>query len=93
MSFSLSHPLCQGDIWETHPIDGIWSALSDPAKFARARVADRGAILEWPEPAAPDGSPRIDVNADGLYAVGFQQRAQPWFERIFHAVFERAKAT
>ena len=52
---------------------GVWSALRDEAKFAQARVAYHGHVLEWPEPAGPDGAPRIDVDADGLHEMAIRQ--------------------
>jgi hypothetical protein len=55
---------------------GIWAALRDTAKFAQARVAYQGRVLEWPEPAGADGSPPIDVDADGLYEMACQQAAR-----------------
>jgi hypothetical protein len=72
---------------------GIWTALRDHAKFSQVRVAEQGAVLEWPDPAGADGSPRIDVDADGLYAMSLQQSAQPWVERFFHSIFERSRVT
>jgi hypothetical protein len=53
---------------------GIWAALRDETKFAQARVAYRGQVLEWPEPAGADGAPRIDVDVDGLYEMALRQR-------------------
>jgi hypothetical protein len=40
---------------------GIWAALRDETKF------------EWPEPARSDGSPHIDVDADGLHEMAMRQ--------------------
>jgi hypothetical protein len=53
---------------------GICAALRDETKFAQARVAYHGHVLEWPEPAGPDGAPRIDVDADGLHEMAVCQR-------------------
>src|SRR5450631_1742216 len=55
---------------------GIWARLRDEEKFAQARVANEGRVLEWPDPAGRDGSPRIDVDADGLFDLATQQGAQ-----------------
>ena len=52
---------------------GIWAALRDETKFALARVAYHGQALEWPEPARSDGSPHIDVDADGLHEMAMRQ--------------------
>ena len=71
---------------------GIWTDLRDPQKFARARTVRGGTILEWPEPAGRDGSPRVDVDADGLYTKGLQQRAVPWIENFFQSLFGRRAA-
>jgi hypothetical protein len=54
---------------------GIWEALRDEARFAQVRLAFRGRVVEWPEPVRPDGTPRIDVDADGLHAMAARQRA------------------
>jgi hypothetical protein len=53
----------------------IWAVLHDEEKFAGARVAFQGRVLEWPEPAGADGAPRIDVDADGLHEMARQQAA------------------
>jgi hypothetical protein len=52
---------------------GVWAALRDETKFAQARVAYHGQVLEWPEPAGPDGAPRIDIDADGLHEMALRQ--------------------
>jgi hypothetical protein len=70
---------------------GIWAPLRDPALFSRARVAGGGTILEWPEPADKDGNPRIDIDADGLYVMGTQQRVVPFLGKLRHLIFERPK--
>jgi len=56
---------------------GIWASLRDETTFSRARTAFGGAVLEWPEPAGDDGSPRIDIDADGLWWKGLQQKGEP----------------
>jgi hypothetical protein len=61
---------------------GIWATLRDEAKFARARLAYHGRVLEWPEPAGPDGSPRIDVDADGLHEMAARQRDASRLSRL-----------
>jgi hypothetical protein len=53
---------------------GIWAALRDNAKFAQAKVGYGGRVLAWPEPAGPDGAPRIDMDADGLYEMAARQK-------------------
>jgi len=52
---------------------GIWLKLRDPQKFANARIAYDGAVLEWPEPSGADGSPRVDIDTDGLYEMASRQ--------------------
>ncbi len=52
---------------------GIWLELRDTQKFAKARIAYDGAVLEWPEPSGADGGPRIDIDADGLYEMAARQ--------------------
>jgi hypothetical protein len=58
---------------------GAWLELRDAQKFARARIANDGAVLEWPEPAGADGSPRIDIDADGLYEMAARQSERATF--------------
>jgi hypothetical protein len=53
----------------------VWAELRDAAKFAQARVAWQGRVLAWPEPTGPDGEPRIDVDADGLFEMAARQEA------------------
>ncbi len=65
--------------------------MADKRLFAQARVARNGTVLEWPEPKGGDGSPRIDVDADGLYAMAMQQRERPWIGRVLHTIFDRRK--
>ena len=71
---------------------GIWAALQDEAAFAQARVAYRGTVLEWPEPAGPDGGPRIDVDADGLHEKSSRQKAKPLLGRLFPSLFDKGRA-
>lgn len=53
---------------------GVWTALRDPASFARARLVRHGKVLEWPEPADTRGNPKIDIDADGLHDMARRQR-------------------
>jgi hypothetical protein len=54
---------------------GVWQEIRDERKFGGARIAHDGAVLEWPEPFGADGSPRIDIDADGLYEKAARQTA------------------
>jgi hypothetical protein len=69
---------------------GIWSYLRDERKFAQATTALGGAILEWPEPAGIDGSPRIDIDADGLWWMGLHQKSEP-ARGILQSLFHRSR--
>jgi hypothetical protein len=64
---------------------GIWAALREDAKFATARVAHNGYVLEWPEPAGPQGEPRIDIDADGLFEMARRQQANERRTRLVSA--------
>lgn len=68
---------------------GIWAALRDEAKFAQARIAHNGHVLEWPEPAGPDGEPRIDVDADGLHEMASLQQSFEWLRRVVPTLPDR----
>jgi hypothetical protein len=54
---------------------GVWAELRDELLFDQARIAHDGSVLEWPEPARSNGEPRVDVDADGLWAMVRQQAA------------------
>jgi hypothetical protein len=33
-------------------------------------------VIEWPEPSGNDGIPRVNIDADGLYQMALEQRAE-----------------
>jgi len=52
---------------------GIWASLRDERLFARAQIDETGTVLFWPEPRGPFDEPRIDIDAEGLYALAREQ--------------------
>jgi hypothetical protein len=68
---------------------GVWASLQDEEKFSRARSAWGGSVLEWPEPFGEDGSPRIDIDADGLWSKGFHQELAPELSRFINQHWQK----
>jgi hypothetical protein len=52
---------------------GVWTELRAAVLFDRARIAYDGTVLEWPEPLRANGEPKIDIDADGLWAMAEEQ--------------------
>jgi len=52
---------------------GIWATLRDERLFARAQIDETGTVLFWPEPRGRFDEPRIDIDAEGLYALAREQ--------------------
>ena len=48
---------------------GVLTGRRDERLFGLARPACDGLVLEWPDPARPNGEPRVDIDADGLRAM------------------------
>ena len=55
---------------------GVWSVLRDQRLFGLVRIAHDGSVLEWPEPARPNGEPPVDIDADGLWAMANEQNTR-----------------
>lgn len=55
---------------------GVFTELSDKAKFSAVRVGDNSRVVEWPEPKDESGYPIIEIDADALFEKARSQRME-----------------
>jgi hypothetical protein len=67
-------PLTVVDLSQVIQKGGVYSELQDEAKFARVRVNARKRAIEWPEPSDELGYPIIEIDADALFEMGYEQQ-------------------
>lgn len=74
------------DLGEMIRRGGVFTEISDFAKFSAVKIGENNRVVEWPKPSDTLGYPMIDIDAESLYATYRSQKEKELVSRIRLAV-------